>query len=124
MKVAFHKECEGSYRLFLTLVTTANRSRSPLIKILELELEHSVRVSALAADIATPCSARVLRPLTVTFSPSLDFEASAVAAALQCVPPVDADFFEELMDDDNVFFEEPLADIVERMASLSHGRDE
>tara|TARA_B110000977_G_C10617374_1_gene314759 strand:- start:121 stop:336 length:216 start_codon:yes stop_codon:yes gene_type:complete len=44
--------------------------------------------------------------------------------AAKGVPPVDAAFFGELMDDDNVFFEEPVADIVERMASLSHGRDE
>jgi len=43
---------------------------------------------------------------------------------LQCVPPVDADIFEELVDDDNVFFEEPVNVIVERMALLSHGRDE
>ena len=92
----------------------------------EISLERSVRVSALAAGIATPCSARVLRSLTVSFSPSLELEASAVAAALQGVPPVEADVFEELMDDDDdsAFFEEPVAAIVERMASLSLGRDE
>ena len=90
----------------------------------EISLERSVRVSALAAGSATPCSARVLQPLTVSFSPSLEFEASAVAAALQCVPPVEADVFEELMDDDSAFFEEPVAAIVERMASLSLGRDD
>ena len=90
----------------------------------EISRERSVRVSALAAGIATPCSARVLRSLTVSFSPSLELEASAVAAALQGVPPVEADVFEELMDDDSAFFEEPVAAIVERMASLSHGRDD
>jgi hypothetical protein len=90
----------------------------------EISLERSVRVSALTAGIATPCSARVLQPLTVSFSPSLELEASAVAAALHCVPPVEADVFEELMDDDSAFFEEPVAAIVERMASLSHGRDD
>ena len=90
----------------------------------EISLERSVRVSALAAGSATPCSARVLQPLTVSFSPSLEFEASAAAAALQDVPPVEADVFEELMDDDSAFFEEPVAAIVERMASLSHGRDD
>ena len=78
----------------------------------------------MAEGIATPCSDRILRPLTVSFSPSLEFEASAVAAALQCVPPVEADVFEELMVDDSAFFEEPVAAIVERMASLSLGRDE
>ena len=82
----------------------------------EISLERSVRVSALAAGSATPCSARVLRPLTVSFSPSLELEASAVAAALQGVPPVEADVFEELMDDDTAFFEE--------MALLSIGRDD
>jgi hypothetical protein len=90
----------------------------------EISRERSVRASALAAGIATPCSARVLRSLTVSFSPSLELEASAVAAALQGVPPVEADVFEELIDDDSAFFEEPVAAILERMASLSLGRDE
>ena len=70
------------------------------------------------------CSARVLRPLTVTFSPSPEFETSAVAGALQCVPPVDADIFAEPADDDSVFFEESVDAIVGRMALLTHGRDE
>ena len=39
-------------------------------------------------------------------------------------PSVGADFPEELMDDDTAFFEEPVAAIVERMASLSLGHDE
>ena len=39
-------------------------------------------------------------------------------------PPVEADVFEELMVDDSAFFEEPVAAIVERLASLSHGRDD
>ena len=86
----------------------------------EISLEHSVRVSTLAKGIATPCSARVLRPLTVTFSPSPEFETSAVVEALQCIPPVDADIFEEPADDDGVFFEEPVDDIVRRLALLTH----
>jgi len=44
--------------------------------------------------------------------------------ALQCVPPVGADIFEESADDNTAFFEEPVDAIVDRMALLTHGRDE
>ena len=54
--------------------------------------------------------------MTHSWDESFQIEASAVAAALQCVPPVEADVFEELMDDDTAFFEE--------MALLSIGRDD
>ena len=43
--------------------------------------------------------------------------APAVAVALQCAPPVDAEIFEESVDVDSVFFEqvfeEPMADIAD-----------
>ena len=65
----------------------------------EISLERRDRDCALAEGIATPCSDRILRPLTVTFSPTPVFEASAIVEALHYIPQLDADLFEEPVDD-------------------------
>ena len=51
-------------------------------------------------------------------------ESTKLRSVLAVQPYSTEDVFEELMDDDSAFFEEPVAAIVERMASLSLGRDE